>query len=77
MKMLVILVIVYDIYHNMNYGKYFFANTISGWTSTDGVEAAYGSSKSFLEPLRTLWQGAEGIIWLAVADSQKIQSGGK
>lgn len=48
-----------------------------GWTGTEGVDAAYGSSKSLLEPLRSLWQGAEGIIWLAVAPSEKIESGGK
>ncbi|CAK8990567.1 unnamed protein product [Durusdinium trenchii] len=46
-----------------------------GWTSTPGVDAAYGSSQSYLEPLRNLWQGAEGIIWLLVADAAKLQSG--
>jgi len=46
-----------------------------GWTSTPGVDAAYGTSQSYLEPLRTLWQGAEGIIWLLVADAAKLKSG--
>jgi lipocalin len=46
-----------------------------GWTLTEGVEAAYGSGKSMLEPLRTLWQGAEGIIWLCVASHNKIEGG--
>lgn len=46
-----------------------------GWTATDGVDAAYGSNKSMLEPLRTLWQGAEGIIWLCVAPTNKIEGG--
>jgi len=46
-----------------------------GWTLTDGVEAAYGSKKSALEPLRTLWQGAEGICWLATAPGEQIKSG--
>ena len=42
-----------------------------GWTLTSGVESAYGSSKSYLEPLRTLYQGAEGIIWLAIVEDAK------
>lgn len=46
-----------------------------GWTSTPGVDAAYGSSQSYLEPLRTLWQGSEGIIWLLVAPASKLESG--
>eukprot|EP00931_Biecheleriopsis_adriatica_P106449 TRINITY_DN80909_c0_g1_i1.p1 TRINITY_DN80909_c0_g1~~TRINITY_DN80909_c0_g1_i1.p1 ORF type:complete len:509 (-),score=121.74 TRINITY_DN80909_c0_g1_i1:65-1591(-) len=46
-----------------------------GWTITPGVEEAYGSSKSWLEPLRTPWQGAEGIAWLCVVDAQKLESG--
>ena len=46
-----------------------------GWTLTEGVEAAYGSGKSMLEPLRSLWQGAEGIIWLCVAPTNKIEGG--
>lgn len=46
-----------------------------GWTMTEGVEAAYGEAKKYLEPLRTLWQGAEGIIWLAIAPSNQIESG--
>ena len=46
-----------------------------GWTATDGVDAAYGSNKSMLEPLRTLWQGAEGIVWLCIAPTNKIEGG--
>jgi dehydrogenase/reductase SDR family protein 12 len=46
-----------------------------GWTLTGGVEAAYGDKKSYLEPLRTLWQGSEGIVWLAVADAAQIDCG--
>jgi len=46
-----------------------------GWTLTEGVDAAYGESKSYLEPLRSLWQGAEGIIWLCVAPVNEIVSG--
>eukprot|EP01126_Amoeba_proteus_P046806 TRINITY_DN5309_c0_g1_i2.p1 TRINITY_DN5309_c0_g1~~TRINITY_DN5309_c0_g1_i2.p1 ORF type:complete len:344 (+),score=58.57 TRINITY_DN5309_c0_g1_i2:591-1622(+) len=46
-----------------------------GWTSTEGVELAFGSQKMYLEPMRTTWQGAEGIIWLCVAPSKEIESG--
>jgi dehydrogenase/reductase SDR family protein 12 len=46
-----------------------------GWTATDGVDAAYGDKKSYLEPLRTLYQGAEGIIWLCMADAKDIEGG--
>jgi dehydrogenase/reductase SDR family protein 12 len=46
-----------------------------GWTLTPGVEAAYGKSKSALEPLRSLWEGAEGICWLAAAPASQIKSG--
>ncbi len=47
-----------------------------GWTLTDGVEAAYGSQKSYLEPMRSKWEGAEGIAWLVSVDSAQIESGG-
>lgn len=46
-----------------------------GWTLTEGVEAAYGENKKYLEPLRTLWQGAEGIAWLALTSSKNIETG--
>lgn len=40
-----------------------------GWVSTDGVDAAYGESKKYLEPMRNTWQGAEGIAWLMSTQS--------
>jgi dehydrogenase/reductase SDR family protein 12 len=40
------------------------------------VDAAYGSAQSYLQPLRSLWQGAEGIIWLAVTDNVDKLEGG-
>jgi len=46
-----------------------------GWTATPGVEQAYGSQKRFLEPLRSLWEGTEGIAWLCVAPAEEIESG--
>lgn len=47
-----------------------------GWTQTEAVDAAYGESKKYLEPLRTTWQGAEGIIWLTLAPTSSLQNGG-
>ena len=47
-----------------------------GWVDTPGVDAAYGNKKSYLEPLRSLWEGTEGIAWLCVAPSNQLESGG-
>lgn len=46
-----------------------------GWVDTAGVQAAYGESKKWLAPLRSLWEGVEGIIWLAVAPAGELRSG--
>jgi dehydrogenase/reductase SDR family protein 12 len=46
-----------------------------GWTDTPAVDEAYGSQKRFLEPLRTPWQGSEGIAWLCVAPGTQLESG--
>eukprot|EP00929_Paragymnodinium_shiwhaense_P117808 TRINITY_DN8905_c0_g1_i1.p2 TRINITY_DN8905_c0_g1~~TRINITY_DN8905_c0_g1_i1.p2 ORF type:complete len:330 (-),score=56.23 TRINITY_DN8905_c0_g1_i1:361-1350(-) len=46
-----------------------------GWTDTPGVDAAYGSQKKYLQPMRSLWQGAEGACWLCVAPGSELQSG--
>jgi dehydrogenase/reductase SDR family protein 12 len=46
-----------------------------GWTLTDAVDAAYGDQKKYLEPMRTPWQGAEGICWLLVAPLNEIEPG--
>jgi len=46
-----------------------------GWASTDGVDKAYGSKKSVLEPMRTSWEGAEGMCWLLAAPVEEIESG--
>jgi len=46
-----------------------------GWASTDGVDKAYGSKKSMLEPMRTPWEGAEGMCWLLAGPAEDIQSG--
>jgi len=46
-----------------------------GWSASEGVDAAYGENKSWLEPMRSCWEGAEGICWLLACKKDKIQSG--
>eukprot|EP00186_Timspurckia_oligopyrenoides_P004598 CAMPEP_0182446554 /NCGR_PEP_ID=MMETSP1172-20130603/4280_1 /TAXON_ID=708627 /ORGANISM="Timspurckia oligopyrenoides, Strain CCMP3278" /LENGTH=347 /DNA_ID=CAMNT_0024642505 /DNA_START=92 /DNA_END=1135 /DNA_ORIENTATION=- len=46
-----------------------------GWTATPGVSSAYGEQSKYLEPLRTLWQGSEGICWLCVVPRDDIEPG--
>eukprot|EP00947_MAST-08B_sp_MAST-8B-sp1_P005970 g5970.t1 len=46
-----------------------------GWTDTPGVDAAFGSQAKYLKPLRTLWEGAEGICWLCTAEADRIKPG--
>jgi len=46
-----------------------------GWVATPGVSAAYGSKQSWLEPLRTMWQGTEGIAWLCTSPVSQLVSG--
>jgi len=46
-----------------------------GWTATPGVDSAFGDNKKYLEPMRNMWQGTEGIAWLMGAPKDQIQSG--
>jgi len=46
-----------------------------GWSGTEGVDKAFGSKKSMLEPLRTTWEGAEGTCWLLTCPFEAVQSG--
>jgi len=46
-----------------------------GWVKTEGVADAYGADAQYLEPLRSLWEGTEGILWLCLAPLQQIQGG--
>lgn len=52
-----------------------YVSSHPGWTDTPGVESAYGTQKKWLEPMRTLWQGAEGMCWLCVVDKTKLHPG--
>jgi len=52
-----------------------FVSAHPGWCDTPGVDSAYGSQKRFLEPMRTLWEGTEGIAWLCATDAKNIVPG--
>jgi len=52
-----------------------FMSCHPGWTDTPGVDSAFGSSKKHLEPMRSLYQGSEGIVWLAIVPSSEIEGG--
>lgn len=47
-----------------------------GWAATPAVDDAYGENKKYLEPLRTPWQGAEGMAWSMACPKEELQSGG-
>mmetsp|Transcript_6719 Transcript_6719/g.19413 ORF Transcript_6719/g.19413 Transcript_6719/m.19413 type:complete len:254 (-) Transcript_6719:1113-1874(-) len=46
-----------------------------GWALTPAVDMAYGDNKKYLEPMRTTWQGAEGIAWLMGAKGSELENG--
>eukprot|EP00929_Paragymnodinium_shiwhaense_P003764 TRINITY_DN10439_c0_g1_i2.p1 TRINITY_DN10439_c0_g1~~TRINITY_DN10439_c0_g1_i2.p1 ORF type:complete len:397 (-),score=59.55 TRINITY_DN10439_c0_g1_i2:3-1193(-) len=52
-----------------------FVSAHPGWTSTKGVMDAYGDYAKWLDPMRTTWQGAEGICWLCTAPAADIEGG--
>ena len=52
-----------------------FVSCHPGWTDTPAVEAAYGKQKRLLEPMRTPWQGTEGIAWLCACERDKLVPG--
>ncbi|RYG69032.1 SDR family NAD(P)-dependent oxidoreductase, partial [archaeon] len=58
------------------YPEVIFLSAHPGWTQTEALDAAYGDQKTYLEPLRTPWQGAEGILYLTVAEAGTLQRGG-
>lgn len=54
-----------------------FVSCHPGWTRTPAVEAAYDAATiRLLEPMRSPWEGAEGIAWLCVAPASELQQGG-
>jgi len=52
-----------------------FVSAHPGWTRTGGVDAAFGSTAKYLEPMRTTWEGSEGICWLTTTPKENLQSG--
>lgn len=52
-----------------------FVTCHPGWTSTPALVEAYGDQKRYLEPMRTPWEGAEGIAWLCVAPADDLVPG--
>jgi len=46
-----------------------------GWTLTPAVDLAYGENKKYLEPMRTTWEGAEGISWLMGVSGSSLEGG--
>lgn len=46
-----------------------------GWTQTQGVEGWLGSGTRWLQPMRSLWQGVEGVCWMATCDGAELKSG--
>uniref|UniRef100_A0A7S2E365 Dehydrogenase/reductase SDR family member 12 n=1 Tax=Helicotheca tamesis TaxID=374047 RepID=A0A7S2E365_9STRA len=46
-----------------------------GWAATAAVDDAFGSDKKYLEPLRSTWEGAEGLTWLMSTEAKNLQSG--
>jgi dehydrogenase/reductase SDR family protein 12 len=46
-----------------------------GWASTPGVDETFGEQKKYLEPMRDVWQGAEGIAWLMATPRTNLESG--
>jgi len=52
-----------------------FLSCHPGWVATPGVASAYGDKSKWLEPMRDMWQGSEGICWLATAPSDELESG--
>mmetsp|Transcript_15208 Transcript_15208/g.39305 ORF Transcript_15208/g.39305 Transcript_15208/m.39305 type:complete len:632 (-) Transcript_15208:94-1989(-) len=49
--------------------------THPGWAATEGVDASLADTKHLLEPMRSAWQGAEGMCWLLAVDAEAIKSG--
>ena len=57
------------------YPQISFLTSHPGWVKTVGVDAAFGSTAKYLEPMRTGWEGAEGICWLTSTPKKNLESG--
>jgi dehydrogenase/reductase SDR family protein 12 len=52
-----------------------FMTAHPGWTETPAVIEAYGDQRKYLAPMRTPWQGAEGMAWMCLTDKENLESG--
>merc|ERR1719446_143798 len=52
-----------------------FVSCHPGWVDTPGVDAWLGKNKRALQPMRTLWQGVEGIAWLCACPRAELEPG--
>lgn len=52
-----------------------FVTTHPGWVDTNALDEAFGESKKYLGPLRSSWEGAEGIGWLVATDAKNLING--
>jgi dehydrogenase/reductase SDR family protein 12 len=52
-----------------------FLSCHPGWVRTVGVEDAFGDTAKLLEPLRSGWEGSEGICWLTATPRTNLISG--
>ncbi|KAL7554536.1 hypothetical protein ACHAWF_018026 [Thalassiosira exigua] len=58
-----------------SYPEVTFVSSHPGWVTTAGVDAAYGSGQKLLEPMRTKWEGSEGICWLMATPKKNLEGG--
>mmetsp|Transcript_13525 Transcript_13525/g.28570 ORF Transcript_13525/g.28570 Transcript_13525/m.28570 type:complete len:343 (-) Transcript_13525:6-1034(-) len=58
-----------------DYPEISFVSAHPGWVRTAAVDAAYGSTAQYLEPMRTTWEGAEGICWLTSTATKNLEDG--
>lgn len=49
-----------------------FVTAHPGWTQTPAVDAAYGTQKKYLEPLRTPWQGSFFVFFSVLYFRKRI-----
>jgi len=53
-----------------------FVSCHPGWVDTVGVDEAFGSGKKIFSPLRSKWEGSEGIAWLMGTNGTNLENGG-
>lgn len=58
------------------YPKVKFVSCHPGWSSTPGVNDKLADKLPYLQPIRTIEQGSEGISWLCMAPAEDLESGG-